>query len=182
MGCHPSPVSAGIACALLGACALADDGTADRPRRPALDIVRDTVDPEPGQVVGRWSCHELDPFPGQAPVLTELHLEPDGRFESEERILLDGETPGPFELVLILGGSWHLEGDLLMREGVDGTSRPADGSGPAGPRPLMENVLAAMALQAETVPVELLQVRAERIVMREREPGFATLACERRST
>ena len=166
-------------CAMLAACAIADDGTWGQPRRPPLDIVRDTVDPTPAQLIGRWSCHALDPFPNQAPVLTDLRFDPDGKFKSEERILLDGETPGPFELVLILDGSWRLDANLIVRESVTGTSRPADGSEPAGPRPLMETVLAAFSKQAETVPTELLRVTADELVMREVEAGVATLGCQR---
>ena len=94
-------------------------------------------------------------------------------------VILDGETPGPFELVLILDGSWRLDANLMVRESVTGTSRPADGSEPAGPRPLMESVLAAFSKQAETVPTELLRVTADELVMREVEAGVATLGCQR---
>jgi hypothetical protein len=176
---RPRHRALGIVLVVLGGCATLDDGAWSAPRRPPLDITRDAVDPTPGQVVGSWACHELDPFPDQAPVLTDLRLDPDGSFEWQQRILLDGETPGPFELVLILEGNWRLQGNRLVRSGVTGTSRPADGSGPAGPRPLMDGVLAAFARQAETVPTELLRVTEGELVMRDVEAGVATLGCRR---
>ncbi|MEZ5862282.1 MAG: hypothetical protein R3D28_25495, partial [Geminicoccaceae bacterium] len=169
----------GVVLALLGGCAAFDDGTWDEPRRPPLDIARDVVDPSASQVVGSWACHELDPYPDQAPVLTELRLDPDGRFAWQQRIVLDAAAPGPFERILVLAGNWHLDAAGLVRSAVTGTSRPADGSAPDGPAPSMESVLAALAKEAETVPTALLRVAADALVMQDEDAGAATLACER---
>ncbi len=176
----PGPLqrALGIVLALLGGCAALDDGMWDEPRRPPLDITRDAVAPTPDQVAGSWTCHELDPYPDQAPVLTDLSLDPGGSFEWQQRIVLE-EPPAPFERVLVLEGDWRLDDAQLVRSAVAGTSRPADGSTPDGSAPSMEGVLAALAQAAEAVPTELLRVRADELVMRDAEAGAATLACRR---
>ncbi len=164
---------------VLGGCAAVDDGAWSAPRRPPLDITRDAVDPTPGQVAGSWACHELDPFPDQAPVLTDLRLDPEGSFEWQQRIVLGEAPPAPFERVLVLQGNWRLVTGQLVRSAVTGTSRPADGNAPDSPAPAMDGILAALAQEAETVPTELLRVRAGELVMRDAEAGAATLGCHR---
>lgn len=168
-----------LALILLGGCAGIDDDTWNEPRRPELDIARDAVDPTPGQVAGSWTCHELDPLPGQAPVLTDLRLDPGGSFEWQQRIVLGEAPPASFERVLVLEGKWRLEDGQLVRSAVTGSSRPADGSAPDGPAPSMDGILAALARAAESVPTELLRVGVGELVMRDAEAGAATLACRR---
>ncbi len=165
----------GAACLGLGACAAAESGPL--PARPALVVAKEVTSVPAERLVGIWSCRELNPFPDQAPVLTRLELGADGQLKSEQTILLEGDAPREVDLVMVLEGRWQVDGDRIVARDVRGSARPAMGEAAEAAPAATDGVPAALARQAEAVPLEIFRVSADELVVRETEPGAAFLGC-----
>ena len=166
---------------LLAACDvgdLADFGSS--PSRPQIDIPKEVTTVSTAELVGSWSCRELDPYPDQPAVTTTIVLAADGTMSSEALLPMAGTMPGASDMLMTMTGNWRVEGDRLITTNTDVEMANADGS-QGGLSSMMQSAAAFFTDQAGDGNAEIFRVTATELVMRDEDPDTPTLACLRQA-
>lgn len=164
---------------LLAACDVADlDTFGSSPSRPQIDIPKEVTTVSSAEVVGTWSCRELDPYPDMPNVTIAMAFAADGTMSAESTVPMEQTMPGAGDMLMTWTGDWAVEGDRLITTGTEVETVMADGSdtGLAG---MLNQFIARFSDQAGDSNAEVLRVTATELVMRNEEPDAPTLACLR---
>ena len=166
---------------LLAACDmgdLADFGSS--PSRPQIDVPKEVTTVSSAEVVGSWSCRELDPYPDMPDVAINMSFAADGTMSAESTVPMEQTMPGAGDMLMTWTGNWTVEGDRLITTGTEVETVMADGSdtGLAG---MMNQFIARFSDQAGDGNAEVLRVSATELVMRDQSPDAPTIACTRQA-
>lgn len=104
----------------LTACA----GIGELPTRPVVDLPERGATVDPGMLIGRWSCRDLNPYPDQPEQTLVATYEADGRFVTESSTAARGRI-GP--IVATGRGKWAITADRLVTSDMQTEARAADG-------------------------------------------------------
>lgn len=178
-GSTRGPAAALASLFLLAAC---DTGGFDplgmSPSRPQVTIAKEVTMVSAEELVGTWTCRELNPYPDQPAVTTTLMLNADGSVQSEALLPMADQVPGATDMIMTMTGSWQVEGDRLVTTDTDVEMTAADGS-TGGMSAMMNNIAATFMDRAGDSTAEIFKVTATELVMRGDEEDAATVACLR---
>lgn len=174
-----APLAAFAALTLLAACDTAGfDPLGMSPSRPQVDIPKEVTIVSTAELVGTWTCRELDPYPDQPMITTTMTLGEDGRISSETLLPMAGQVPGATDMIMTMTGNWRVEGDQLITTDSDVEMAAADGSA-GGISAMMNSIAASFMDRAGDGSAEIFRVTATELVMRGEDEDAATLACLR---
>jgi hypothetical protein len=166
---------------LLAACDVADlDAFGSSPSRPQIDIPKEVTTVSSAEVVGSWSCRELDPYPDMPDVTIAMTFAADGTMSAESTVPMEQTMPGTGDMLMTWTGDWTVEGDRLVTTGTEVETVMADGSdtGLAG---MMNQFIARFSDRAGDGNAEVLRISATELVMRDQSPDAPTIACMRQA-
>lgn len=158
---------------VLAACAT----RGELPPRPAVALPEPAATIDPGLLIGRWSCRDLNPYPEQPEQTLVATYDADGSFVTESRTAARGRI-GP--IAATGRGRWTIQSAQLVTRDVHTEARAADGDPQTD---LLAKAGAQMvdALSAASPnTAEILQLAPDRLVLRPvgvEDP--AVLACTR---
>jgi hypothetical protein len=165
--------------ALLAACDVADlEPLGMSQSRPSVSVAKEVTTVSTAELVGTWSCRELNPYPDQPPVTTTIELAADGTMTSEALLPMAETMPGAGDMVMRMTGNWQVEGDRLVTTDTDIEVTAADGS-EGGLSSLMQSAAAFFVDQAGDGRAEIFRITASELVMRDEDPDAPTVACLR---
>lgn len=148
--------------------------------RPEVSVAKEVTMVSAAELVGTWTCRELDPYPDQPEIESAITINSDGTMSSES-VLPIGETmPGNPDMVMTLMGDWQIEGDRLVTSDSEVEVVAADGS-ESGLPSLMSDAAAYFVDQAGDSSSEIFRITASELVMRADDPDAPTIACLRQS-
>ncbi len=166
---------------LLAACDVGDfDAFGSSPSRPQVDIPKEVSTVSADEVVGSWSCRELDPYPDMPDVAIDMTFDADSSMAAESTIPMEETMPGAGDMLMTWTGNWSVEGDRLITTGTEVETVMADGSdtGLAG---MLNQLINSFRDRAEDMNAEVLRITATELVMRDEDPDAATIACLRQA-
>lgn len=173
------PSAALVALGLLAGCDTAGfDPLGTSASRPAVSVTKEVNMASPEELVGSWTCRELNPYPDQPAVSTTLILDADGTVRSRALLPMAAEVPGATDMIMTMTGSWKVEGDRLVTSDTDVEMTAADGS-TGGMSAMMNSIAASFMDRAGDSTAEIFKVTATELVMRGDEADAATVACLR---
>lgn len=173
-----SMITLGCAAVLLAACKSGDMPSLTGSARPQLDVPKEVSMVSAAEIVGTWSCVELNPYPDQPPVETTLEMRADGTLTSEALLPLGDQMPGAGDVVMTIEADWKVDGDSIVTTGTKASTRPADGAD-NGLTTIINQVMSAFADRATDGTSEVFKVNATELVMRSDEPDAPTVSCRR---
>lgn len=167
--------------ALLTACDVGDlDPLGMTESRPPVTIAKEVTTVSSAELVGGWTCRELNPYPDQPAVTTTLVLAADGTMSSEALLPMAETMPGATDMLMRVTGDWRVEGDRLITANTDVEMTSADGS-QGGLSSLMQSAAAFFADRAGDGNAEIFRATASELVMRDADPDAPTVACLRQA-
>ncbi|MCB1994216.1 MAG: hypothetical protein KDG49_22405 [Geminicoccaceae bacterium] len=169
-----------LAAGLLAACDPGDLNPLASEPRPPVSVTKEVTMVSAAELVGSWTCRELNPYPDQPPIETQLDIRDDGTLTSEALLPMDQEMPGAGDLILTIDADWQVEGDRMVTTNTQGSTRAADGS-TGSVSALLNQAMAAFTELAADGTSEVLKVDARELVMRGDEPDAPTVSCQRAS-
>ena len=163
---------------LLAACDVGDFGSS--PSRPQINIPKEVTTVSADEVVGSWTCRELNPYPDMPDVAIDMTFDADGSMAAESTIPMAQTMPGAGDMLMTWTGQWSVEGNRVITSATEVETVMADGSdtGLAG---MLNHFIASFRDQAEDMNAEILQISATELVMRDDHPDAATIACMRQA-
>jgi hypothetical protein len=132
------------------------------------------------ELVGTWTCRELNPYPDQPLTTTTLVLDADGRVSSETLLPMEETMPGAGDMLMTMTGDWRVEGDRLITANTEVDLAAADGS-EGGLSSMMQSFAAVFTDRAGDGNAEIFRVTATELVMRDADPDAPTVACLRQA-
>jgi hypothetical protein len=173
------PTAAVLATAFLAACDVADlQPFGSGASRPPVTVAKEVTMVSAAELVGTWSCRELNPYPDQPPTTTTIVLGADDRFSSETLLPMAETMPGAGDMLMTTSGDWRVEGDRLITFDTEVEIAAADGSeDPLSS--MMQSAAAFLVDQAGDGDAEVFRVTASELVMRANDPDAPTVACLR---
>jgi hypothetical protein len=166
---------------LLAACDVGDlDVLGSSPSRPQIDIPKEVTTVSTAEVVGSWTCRELNPYPDMPAVAVAMTFAADGTMAAESTMPMEQAMPGAGDMLMTWTGNWAVEGDRLITSGTEVEKMMADGTdtGLAG---MLNQFIARFSDQADDMNAEVLRITAIELVMRDQSPDAATVACMRQA-
>ena len=166
---------------LLAACDVGDFTAFDTsPSRPQIDIPKEVTTVSRDEVIGSWSCRELNPYPDVPDVTIAMTFAADGSMAAESTVPMEQAMPGAGEMLMTWTGTWTVDGDRLVTTGTEVETVMADGrdTGLAG---MINQFIARFSDRAEDMDAEVLRITASELVIRDRSPDAATVACMRQA-
>ena len=150
------------------------------PSRPQIDVPKEVTTVSAAELVGSWSCRELDPYPDMPGVTMAMTLNADGSMTAGSTVPMEQSMPGAGDMLMTWTGSWMVEGDRLITSGTEVETTMADGqnTGLAG---MINQFVAGFSDRAEDMNAEVLRISATELVMRDQSPEAATVACMRQA-
>lgn len=170
---------------LLAGCDLADrapsgPAAGSAPGRPPVAVAKEISMASREELIGAWTCHELNPYPGQPSVKTDVSFAADGLMTSAALLPMADHVPEGGDLRMTLKARWSVAGDRLVTTGTEVDVEAADGD--AGQLSDMAASAAALfADQAHDGSAEILRVSATELVMRGEEEEAPTISCLRKA-
>lgn len=165
---------------LLAGCDVGElESAAPGQSRPPVALAKDVTAVSTAELVGSWSCRELDPYPGQPAVTTTIGLAADGSMSSEALLPVAATSSGTSAMLVRTTGKWQVEGDRLVTTDTRVDVVAADGGG-AFP-PVVQGVAAAFADRAGDGSAEIFRITASELVMRDQAPDAPAVACARQA-
>ncbi len=166
---------------LLASCDVGDlDPFAVSQSRPQVSIPKEVTRVSSDELIGSWTCRELNPYPDQPAVTTSLMIAADRTLTSEALLPMAETMPGASDMLMRMTGTWRVEGDRLITTDTDVEMTAADGS-QGGLSSLMQSAAAFFADRAGDGNAEIFRVTASELVMRDEEPDAPTVACLRQA-
>ena len=166
---------------LLAACDVGDLTAFDTsPSRPQIDVPKEVTTVSTAELVGSWSCRELNPYPDMPAAVVAMTFDADGSMTASSTLPMEEAMPGAGDMLMTWTGSWTVEGDRLITTGTEVETVTADGqdTGFAG---MLNQLVASFRDQAEDMNAEVLRITATELVMRDRAPDAPTVACMRQA-
>lgn len=166
---------------LLAACDTGDFTAFDTsPSRPQIDIPKEVTTVSTAEVVGSWSCRELNPYPDMPEVTIAMAFAANGTMTAESAVPMEQAMPGAGDMLMTWTGDWTVEGDRLITTGTEVETVMADGrdTGLAG---MINQFVARYTDRAEDMNAEVLRITATELVIRDQSPDAATIACLRQA-
>lgn len=167
-----------LAAGLLAACDPGELNPLASESRPPVTVAKEVTMVSAAELVGSWTCRELNPYPDQPPIETDLEIREDGTLTSEAILPMDQEMPGAGDLIMTIDADWQVEGDRMVTTNTKGSTRAADGS-TGGVSDLINQAMAAFTELAADGTSEVFKVDAQELVMRGDEPDAPTVSCQR---
>jgi len=150
------------------------------PSRPAVSVAKEVTMVSATELVGTWSCRELNPYPDQPLITSTIMLNEDGTMSSEALLPMAETMPGAPDMVMTMTGEWQVDGDRLITKNTNVEMAAADGS-EGGMAALMSSAAEFFADQSEQGTSEIFRITASDLVMRGDDPDAPTLSCQRQS-
>jgi hypothetical protein len=132
------------------------------------------------ELVGSWACRELNPYPDQPTVTTNLVLNADGSFVSEALLPMAETVPGASDMVMTTAGDWQVEGDRFVTQEAEVDVVAADG-GEDAMASWMNTAAEFFMERAGDADAEIFRVTASEFVMRDDDPDAPTISCMRQA-
>jgi hypothetical protein len=175
------PTAAVAALVLLAACDVADlEPFGSGASRPPVTVAKEVSMVSAAELVGTWTCRELNPYPDQPAVTTTIALGADDRFSSETLLPMADTMPGAGDMLMTMSGDWRVEGDRLITFDTEVDVAAADGS-EGGLSSLMQSAAAFFVDRAGDGDAEIFRITASELVMRDADPDAPTVACLRQA-
>lgn len=174
----PAVLVIGAAAGLLAACETGDMNPFASESRPPVTVAKEVTMVSAAELVGTWTCRELDPYPDQPAIETKLDIRPDGTLTSEALLPMEQEMAGAGDLIMTIKADWRVEGDRMVTENTEATTRAADGS-TGGVSAFINQAMAAFGELAADGTTEIFKVDAQELVMRGEEADAPTVSCRR---
>lgn len=149
-------------------------------KRPEVSVAKEVTMVSATELVGTWTCRELDPYPDQPEITSTITINADGTMSSESVLPLAETVPGNPDMVMTMTGDWQVQGDRLITSNSEVDVAAADGS-EGGLASLMSNAAAYFVDQAGDSSSEIFRITASDLVMRSDDPDAPTLSCQRQS-
>jgi|GEM_PF-2005420 len=166
---------------LLAACDSGDFAALDTsPSRPQIDVPKEVTTVSRDEIVGSWTCRELDPYPDTPEVTIAMSFAADGTMAAESTVPMEQAMPGAGDMLMTWTGDWMVEGDRLMTSGTEVETVTADGRD-TGLTGMINQFVASFTDRAEDMNAEVLRITATELVMRDQSPDAATIACLRQA-
>lgn len=173
------PAAALLATALVAGCDVADMNPMASPSRPQVTVEKEVSMVSEAELVGTWSCRELNPYPDQPTVTTTLDLSADGTMMSEAILPMPAEMAATGDMMMTMTGDWQVEGDRLVTSNTESEFTSADG-GAQGLSAMMDSMAAFFADRGDS-NAEIFRVTATELVMRGDAEDAPTVACTRQT-
>ena len=148
--------------------------------RPPVTIAKEVTTVSNAELVGSWTCRELNPYPDQPAVTTTIVLAANGTMSSETLLPMAETMPGASDMLMRMTGDWRVEGDRLITTNTDVEMANADGS-QGGLSSMMQSAAAFFTDRAGDGNAEIFRVTASELVMRDEDPDAPTVACLRQA-
>jgi len=149
-------------------------------QRPDVSVAKEVTMVSATELVGTWSCRELNPYPDQPEITSTITINADGTMSSEALLPMADTMPGAPDMVMTMTGEWQVEGDRLITSNSEVDMVAADGSD-GGMASLMSSAAAFMSDQTTDGTSEIFRITASDLVMRADDPDAPTIACLRQS-
>ncbi len=181
MSNHPaSALVLVLAAGLLAACDPGELNPLASDSRPPVTVAKEVTMVSAAELVGSWTCRELDPYPDYPPIETRLEIRSDHTLTSEALLPMDHEMPGAGDLIMTIDADWQVEGDRMVTTNTKASTRAADGS-TGGVSDILNQAMAAFTELAADGTSEIFKIDARELVMRGDEPDAPTVSCQRAS-
>jgi len=170
-----------VSLTLLAACDTGDFAAFDTsPSRPQIDIPKEVTIVSRDEVVGTWTCRELNPYPDTPQITIAMSFAPDGTMAAESTVPMEQAMPGAGDMLMTWTGDWTVEGDRLITTGTEVETVMADGRD-TGLTGMINQFVASFTDPADDMNAEVLRVTATELVMRDQSPDAPTIACLRQT-
>jgi hypothetical protein len=159
---------AGIAAGLsLAACAT-DGGSGSAPIRPVVNVTDEVSTVDADQMVGTWTCRQLNPIPDMPDVASTMTYEASGKGRVVAVADTQGKTAGiPAKLKTDFTYDWSVEGERLVISNVDSTITAADDSaGSSILAPIAQLVSSTFIDESEPSTSDVLELTDTKLVTR----------------
>ncbi len=150
------------------------------PSRPEVSVAKEVTMVSATELVGTWSCRELNPYPDQPSITSIIMINADGTMSSEAVLPMPESMPGAPDMVMTMTGEWQVEGDRLITQNTDVEMTAADGS-EGGMASLMSSAAELFANPSEAGSSEIFRITASDLVMRGDDLDAPTISCQRQS-
>ena len=148
------------------------------PSRPEVSVAKEVTMVSATELVGTWTCRELNPYPDQPEITSTITINADGTMSSEALLPMADTMPGAPDMVMTMAGEWQIEGDRLITSNSEVDMVAADGS-EGGMASLMSSAAEFMSDQTTDGTSEIFRITASDLVMRGDDPDAPTIACQR---
>ena len=166
---------------LVAAC---DAGSLDSfgagPSRPEVSVAKEVTMVSATELVGTWSCRELNPYPDQPAITSMIMIDADGTMSSEAVLPMAETMPGAPDMVMTMTGQWEIEGDRLITQNTDVEVTAADGT-EGGMASLMSSAAELFADPSQAGSSEIFRITASDLVMRGDDPDAPIISCQRQA-
>jgi hypothetical protein len=144
----------------LAACDTGDFAAFDTsPSRPQVDIPKEVTTVSTAELVGSWTCRELNPYPDTPRVTIAMTFAADGTMAAESTLPMEQAMSGMGDMLMTWTGDWMVEGDRLLTTGTEVETVMADGSD-TGLTGMINQFVAGFTDRAEDMNAEVLRVTA----------------------
>ncbi len=174
----PSLLAIGAVAGLVAACDTGGMDPFSSPSRPPATVAKQVTMVSAEELVGSWTCRELNPYPDQPAIETKLDIRADHTLTSEALLPMEQEMPSAGDLIMTIVADWRVEGDRMVTTNTEASTRAADGS-TGGMSALVNQAMTAFSDLASDGTAEVLQIDARELVMRGDEPDAPTVSCRR---
>jgi hypothetical protein len=131
------------ACAALAGCA--GGGEPTTPLRAAIDVPDEVAAVDRATLIGKWSCRELNPMTGRAPVVSTVEFRGDGTGHNYGLIdMAQQGSPMTGRMAVDYTYDWNVQGEQVVVDNAKASIKAADDSP-------MTGMMAGMAQVASNV-------------------------------
>lgn len=88
----------------------------DAPKRPPVTLADEVQQVDRAEIVGSWTCRELNPYPEVPQQVSTITYADDGTFTGKARY--DATTPPFAGMTVESGGTWAVAGDRIVTSDV----------------------------------------------------------------
>src|SRR5689334_14957696 len=130
---HLRPAALAAGSLILAGCASTGGPSASAPARPAVAVQDQVGAVDRALLVGSWSCHELNPYPGRPATEVQVSFNPDGTGHNSAIVdTSQGGNPLGGRMALNFTYSWQVQGDRVVATGVQSSLHALDGNPATG--------------------------------------------------
>lgn len=174
---------AGACLATLAACATGGGGeepSSAALRRPAVTMPDEVRDVDRAKLVGTWTCKELNPIEGRAPITTTVRFNQDGTARNSAIVDMAAQG-GPVggKMAIDYAYTWQVQGERVVAVNPQATVRAADGSQATGfLASLSQFVINRFSSETKPGTMDPLKLTSSELVLRSGEMADGpVLAC-----
>lgn len=168
---------------LLAGCASTGGPSPSAPQRPALAVQDQVGAVDRALLVGNWSCHELNPYPGRPATEVQVSFNPDGTGHNSAVVdPSQGGSPLGGRMAVDFTYSWQVQGERVVATGVQSSVRALDDNPAAGMLAgLSQFVINRFSNQLKPGTLDPLRLDRQELVLRNADvQDGPVLGCTRR--